>query len=30
MLNWPGSVPGSPHERSRAPLGEYLWTREFP
>ena len=25
MLNWPGSVPGSPHERSRVPSGANLW-----
>jgi len=30
MLNWPGSVPGSPHERRSLPSGEYLCTRELP
>src|SRR5215212_4257538 len=30
MLNWPGSVPGSPQENSRRPSGVYLWTRELP
>ena len=29
-MNCPGSMPGSPHEESSSPLGEYLWMRALP
>jgi hypothetical protein len=30
MLNWPGSVPGSPQVFISLPSGVYLWTQALP